>query len=118
MKSYQSKSLSYIEVKTKVASILRNHDVLVQEFHQLISDLATYEKNCNAAKSDVERTVEFLNKLEGLGKGLHGAFLNALVFGGDIVALVEQLDVILHDHEFLKEEFKAFLIDSRLYKKP
>ncbi|CAL9221949.1 unnamed protein product [Arabidopsis halleri] len=118
MKSYQSKSLSYIDLKTKVASIFHNHDVLLQEFYQLLLDLPITEKNCNSAKSDIERTVEFLNKVEALGKGLHGAFLNQLVSGGDIVTLIEQLDVIYRDHASLKEEFKAFLIDSRLLKKP
>ncbi|KAL9292402.1 putative paired amphipathic helix superfamily protein [Arabidopsis thaliana] len=111
--------LSYIDLKTKVASILRNHDALLQEFHQLLLlDSPITEKDCNSAKSDVERTVELMKKVEGLGKGLHGAFLNKLVFGGDIVDLVEQLDVILRDHASLKEEFISFLIDSRLLKKP
>jgi hypothetical protein len=119
MKSYRSKSLSYIDLKTKVASILRNHDALLQEFHQLLLlDSPITEKDCNSAKSDVERTVELMKKVEGLGKGLHGAFLNQLVFGGDIVDLVEQLDVILCDHASLKEEFILFLVDSRLLKKP
>ncbi|EOA32294.1 hypothetical protein CARUB_v10015556mg [Capsella rubella] len=121
VKCYQSKSLSYKYLKTKVAYILRNHDVLLEQFHQLMSDLATKEatkeENRDAVKSDVERTVEFLNKLEATGKGLHGAFLNAFAFDGDIVALVENLDVVLRDHACLKEEFKAFLIDSRLLKK-
>ncbi|KAL9829755.1 putative paired amphipathic helix superfamily protein [Arabidopsis thaliana] len=109
--------LSYIDLKTKVASILRNHDALLQEFHQLLLlDSPITEKDCNSAKSDVERTVELMKKVEGLGKGLHGAFLNQLVFGGDIVDLVEQLDVILRDHASLKEEFISFLIDFRLLK--
>lgn len=120
MKSYhyQSKSLSYIDLKTKVASILRNHDVLLQEFYQLLLDSPITEKNCNSAKSDVERTVEFMNKVEALGKDLHGAFLNLFAFGGDIVTLIEQFDVIFRDHASLKEEFKAFLIDSRILKNP
>lgn len=111
MKSYhyQSKSLSYIDLKTKFASILRNHDVLLQEFYQLLLDSPITEKNCNSAKSDVERTVEFMNKVEALGKDLHGAFLNLFAFGGDIVTLIEQFDVIFRDHASLKEEFKAFL---------
>ncbi|OAP03685.1 hypothetical protein AXX17_AT3G24750 [Arabidopsis thaliana] len=65
--------LSYIDLKTKVASILRNHDALLQEFHQLLLlDSPITEKDCNSAKSDVERTVELMKKVEGLGKGLHG----------------------------------------------
>ncbi|CAH2052984.1 unnamed protein product [Thlaspi arvense] len=120
MKSYLSGSLTYMDAKQRVFSILRNGESLLEEFHQLLSDLASLESNSTKenAKSDVVRTVEFLNKVEALGEGVYKAFIGALAFPGDIDALVEQLEDILGDDASLKEEFKTFLIDSRLLKKP
>ncbi|VVA98641.1 unnamed protein product [Arabis nemorensis] len=113
MKSYQSGSLSFTDLKNRIVYILGNHEGLVEEFHQLLSDLASLGGR-NSIK-DLQQTVHvFLNKVEALDKGLYKVFLDAFRSPGGIEALIEQLDAILRDHAPLKEEFITLLIDSRL----
>ncbi|VVA93512.1 unnamed protein product [Arabis nemorensis] len=121
MKSYQSGSLSFSDLKNRIVYILGNHEGLVEEYHQLLSDLASLggrnsiKEKTESAKSDLERTArEFLNKVEALDKGFCKVFLDAFRSLGGIEVLIEQLDVILRDNPSLKEEFISLLIDSRL----
>ncbi|XP_024014948.1 uncharacterized protein LOC18023119 [Eutrema salsugineum] len=122
MKSYKSGSITFVDLRDRVVSILRNRDGLLEEFRQLLSDSSSSSSSRESnsikeKKPDLQRTVDFLNKLEALGdKSVHRAFFDALWFSGDNEALVEKLDVIFHDHKSLKEEFVTFLIDSRLLK--
>ncbi|KFK39578.1 hypothetical protein AALP_AA3G262500 [Arabis alpina] len=122
MKSYQSGSLSSTDLKNRIVSILGNHEGLVEEFHQLLSDLASRGgRNSNKAKtqsaeSDRARTVKFLNKVKALDKSLYEEFLNAFRSPGGLGVLVKNCDVVLRDHPLLKEEFITYLIDSRLLK--
>ncbi|CAA7012835.1 unnamed protein product [Microthlaspi erraticum] len=106
--SYQSGSLDNTAFKNRVAFLLRDHDVLLEEFRRLYSD-STREKK--KKKSDVERTVEFINKLEALGENVYKAFVDALWYDGDFEVLIEQLQ------EPLREEFKTFLIESGFLKR-
>lgn len=104
--SYQSGSLNNSAFKNRVAFLLRDHDVLLEEFRRLYSDSPREKK-----KSDVERTVEFINKLEASGENVYKAFVDALWYDGDFEVLIEQLQ------EPLKEEFQTFLIDSGFLKR-
>ncbi|KAL0899293.1 hypothetical protein Bca101_083254 [Brassica carinata] len=118
---YRSGYKTYIAFENHLLSILRDHKGLLDEFHQLKSGFASpvirnNEKKENA-ESDVERTVEFLKKIEALGESVYKAFISASAFSGDMEILIEQLSEILSDNTSLKEEFEAFLVDSRLLKR-
>ncbi|CAH8381510.1 unnamed protein product [Eruca vesicaria subsp. sativa] len=118
---YRSGYETYISLENHLLSILRDHQGLRNEFHQLKSGFASplirHNKKNENVLSDVERTVGFLKKIEGLGDRVYKAFISALAFFGDTETLIEQLDEILRDHTSLKEEFETFLVDSRLLKR-
>ena len=115
---YRSGGGTYISLKNRLLSILRDHKGLLDEFHQLKSSFDfPLIRNKENVQSDVGRTVGFLKKIEALGESAYKAFIGALAFPGDMEIMVEQLDEILRDHTSLKEEFETFLVDSRLLKR-
>ncbi|CAH8381503.1 unnamed protein product [Eruca vesicaria subsp. sativa] len=119
---YRSGYATYTNIKNGCLSILHDNQGLLDEFLQLLSSfnspviIRNSEKKENA-ESDLERTVGFLKKIEALGDNVHRAFISAFAFPVDIETLMEQVDEILRDHTSLKEEFRKFLVDSRLLKR-
>ncbi|KAG2306667.1 hypothetical protein Bca52824_026415 [Brassica carinata] len=75
---YQSGGITYITLENGLLSILRDHKGLLDEFHQLKSGFASPVIRNNEKKekgqSDVERTVDFLKKIEALGESVYKAF--------------------------------------------
>ncbi|VVA93017.1 unnamed protein product [Arabis nemorensis] len=115
VKSYQSGSVTYIDLKNKLVSILRNHQDLLHEVLSGFASPARNSKNPNT-KSDIVRIGVLLNKVQALGETVYKAFIGTVGFSCDIEVMIEQLEEVFRDHTSLKEEFKTILIDSRLLK--
>ncbi|CAH8261646.1 unnamed protein product [Arabidopsis lyrata] len=114
MKLYRSGSLNMVEVKNRITTIFKNCDVLLDGFYRIMKD-SDLDSLRDHIVIDLKRMVEFLKALRKESERLRLGFLEAFVRfkeHKDGQVLNGEVDLMLRNYPFLKEEFRMILLEN------
>ncbi|EOA33069.1 hypothetical protein CARUB_v10016405mg [Capsella rubella] len=117
---YHSGTLNLADLRTRIKTIFKNCDVLLEAFDQVLKDLETCSRREEIVVVDpknLDRIKDFLKTLRKKREGLREGFIEAFVRHTehkDVTILKKEVDGVLRGYPNLREEFRMILVDHGL----
>lgn len=121
MNLYHSGSLNLVGLRNRSKTIFKNCDVLLAAFDRILKDMNTGSRREEVIvdPKNLKRIQKFLKALRRDCEELRGGLIEAFVRfkeHDEVQILKKDVDLMLRDYPFLKEEFRMILLDHGLVK--